>query len=209
LSTSAHAGALTENAVAKRLEIVAAAAELFDERGFHQVSMDAIAERVGIRKPTLYHYVRSKEDILYWIHEACTDRLLERHIARLKTPMSAQQYLLELMADIIELTEEHKPEVRVFFEYYREISGERYEEILAKRHRYVAMVEEIVQAGIRDGEFRADVEPTLIMMAIFGMSNWAYQWFRPDGPLRGREVAYAFWDIALNGLRPADAVTSS
>lgn len=47
-----------------RQRIIEAAAELFLEKGFAGVSMDAIAEFAGFTKVTLYQHVRSKEDLL-------------------------------------------------------------------------------------------------------------------------------------------------
>jgi AcrR family transcriptional regulator len=40
------------------------AASLFQERGFHQVSMDDIAQAVGLRGPALYRHFRSKQELL-------------------------------------------------------------------------------------------------------------------------------------------------
>ncbi len=48
----------------KRQAVLAAAAQLFNERGFHATSLDDIAGRLHVSKPTLYYYVKSKDDIL-------------------------------------------------------------------------------------------------------------------------------------------------
>ena len=40
----------------------------------------------------------------------------------------------------------------------------------------------------------------LATLATFGMCNWAYQWYRPGGPLRSREIAYQFWSYLVYGL---------
>ncbi|MGY4103638.1 TetR/AcrR family transcriptional regulator [Nocardia sp. R16R-3T] len=49
---------------ARKLQLVEAASQLFQERGYHRVSMEDIAQRVGIRGPALYRHFRSKQDIL-------------------------------------------------------------------------------------------------------------------------------------------------
>ncbi|MCJ8158292.1 TetR/AcrR family transcriptional regulator [Sphingomonas sp. LaA6.9] len=48
----------------KRQQIVKTAAELFEERGFGGTSMDAIVQRMGGSKATLYHHFRSKDELL-------------------------------------------------------------------------------------------------------------------------------------------------
>ena len=40
----------------------------------------------------------------------------------------------------------------------------------------------------------------LATLAMFGMCNWAYQWYRPGGSLRSREIAYQFWNYLIYGL---------
>src|SRR5438552_16778543 len=62
----------------KLREIVDSAAGLFDQEGYHRVSMEDIANAVGLRKPSLYHYVRSKDQILARIHHAFMDRVIQR-----------------------------------------------------------------------------------------------------------------------------------
>src|SRR5690606_94983 len=55
-------------------QILTVSAELFSSKGYHGASLDDIGERLGIQKAALYHYVRSKEDILVEIY----DRMLTR-----------------------------------------------------------------------------------------------------------------------------------
>ena len=61
----------------KRLEIIMHCANLFDKVGYHKASMQMLADEVGLGKPTLYHYFKSKSAILYAIHELHMDALLQ------------------------------------------------------------------------------------------------------------------------------------
>jgi AcrR family transcriptional regulator len=193
----------TATADLKRAEIVAKAAALFDEKGYHRTSMDDIAAAVGIRKPTLYHYFQRKDEILFWIHEDVIDLIIKRYDARERTRMSDGQRLLEIIADILELMETRPGHARVFFEHFRELPPEQQEIVRTKRDRYYGLVEGVIRSGIESGEFR-DVDPAFTTLMILGSCNWAYQWYRPEGPSRSREVAYAFWDVALRGLQATD-----
>lgn len=183
----------------RRAEIVWAAAELFDRDGYSSTTMEDIARALGIAKPTLYHYFSSKDEILYCIHEEFIDLLMARHEQRLKAGLKPSQLLLEVMADILELMETHRGHVRVFFEHHRELEAEHQSTIRVKRDAYNQMVKEIFQAGIAEGEFR-ETDPQLAAFATFGMCNWAYQWFRADGALRTRDIAYQFWSYFVHGV---------
>lgn len=186
------------NADAKRRDVVTQAAELFDRAGYHTTNVAEVANAVGISKPTLYHYFSGKDEILFWIHEEFIDLLIEQQRAR--SGLTARESLLEAMADVLELMRTHRGHVRVFFEHHRELAAADRETIRGKRNAYRDLVEDAIRRGIADGEFR-DVEPRLTTLAVFGMCNWAYQWYRPDGELTTREIAERFLDLLMNGLR--------
>jgi AcrR family transcriptional regulator len=183
----------------RRQEIVRTAADLFDRAGYSSTTMEDIAHAVGIAKPTLYHYFKSKDEILFWIHEEFIDLLINRHEQRLQALLDPNQLLLEVMADILELMETHRGHVRVFFEHHRELPILDRETIRAKRHRYESMIEDIFVNGMASGAFRT-ADPNLTSLAMFGMCNWAYQWYRPNGALRTRDIAYSFWSFLVHGV---------
>jgi AcrR family transcriptional regulator len=199
---------LGQRATARREGLIALAAELFEAKGYHLTSMDDIAQAAGIRKPTLYHYFKSKSEILTSIHEEFIEILIGRQFQRAELNLSPEQALFEAMADNLELMETHRGYVRVFFEHHRDLPQKEYDEIRSKRHSYQELVADIVRRGIDQGTFRA-VDPRLASFAIFGMCNWAYQWFQPAGPMRSREVAYVFWDLLRRGLEPDGRTSSS
>ncbi len=196
----------------RREEIVRAAAALFNVTGYHNTTMDAVAEAIGLRKPTLYHYFKSKEEILYLIHEQFIDGQMRRHQERLKMRLTSAQLLLEMQIDILETISEYPGYVRAFFEHYRELSGEMREAIKVKRDAYFEMILEIIRRGVEREEFHtSDVK--LTALAFLGMINWSYQWYRADGPKRIREIAHHFCDIFLHGVivpsgAPHQGVTS-
>ena len=183
----------------RRREIARTAAELFDSAGYPRTTMEDIAKAVGVGKSTLYHYFSSKDEILFWIHEEFIDHLIGRHEKRLEAQLTPGVLLLEVMADILELMQTHRGHVRVFFEHHRELPSERRDSILVKRRHYEAMVEDIFVNGMKSGEFR-DTDPKLISLAMFGMCNWAYQWYRAQGSLRTRDIAYLFWGYLVHGV---------
>lgn len=187
----------------RRAEIVAAAAGLFDRGGYSNASMDELAAVVGIAKPTIYYYFRSKEAILFEIHEAFITLLIDKHKVRMAAGMGPRQELLEVMGDILELMETHRGHVRVFFEHHRELPPENRKIVAAQRDEYHAMVKQVVQDGVDAGELR-DVDVELTTLALFGMCNWAYQWYGSGGHLRPREIAYVLYGILFHGIGAAD-----
>jgi AcrR family transcriptional regulator len=193
------AGPSESDGASRRAEVIREAANLFDERGYNATSMEDIAEAVGLRKPTLYHYFRSKDEILVWIHQEFIDLLIARQERRAELSMGPEQLLLEIMGDILELIDTHPGHVRAFYEHQRELPDSAHAEMAKKRARYEDGVIATIQRGVDEGVFRR-VDAKLATLAVFGVCNWAYQWYREGGALRAREIAYVFWDLLLNGL---------
>ncbi len=60
----------------QREQILARAARLFAQRGYTATSMNEVAEACGVSKPSLYHYVRDKHQLLVEIAESHIGRLV-------------------------------------------------------------------------------------------------------------------------------------
>jgi AcrR family transcriptional regulator len=181
-------------------QIVNEAARLFNRHGYHLVTMDDIATAVGLQKPSLYHYVRSKDEILALIHRELIDVAVSRLRQRTTKKLSPEERLHAIMTDLLELNATHPGHVRVFFEHHRELPLREQRSIREERDAYAELVEAAIRDGIAAGRFRR-VNARIATFAFFGMSNWAYQWFQSAGPLRANEIADIFAELLLNGLR--------
>jgi len=187
----------------RRSHIIRQAAKLFNKTGYFNTSMDNIAEAVGLRKPTLYYYFSSKEEILYLMHEELLNNLTSNHQARLNTRMSCSQLLQEVLIDILEQIDQFPGYVRAFFEHYRELNGEMKDKIEEKRDNYFRLIVDVIRKGEERGEFQIS-NPNLTALAFFGMCDWAYQWYKPEGHWRPRDIALHLWDIFMHGISKQD-----
>lgn len=190
----------TDAAAAREREIVAAAASLFEQRGFHATSMEDIAHAVGIRKPTLYHYLRSKAEIVARIHDECIALLRPPLQGYLAQGLAPDVVLERVCADIIRMSATHPGYMRVYLEHHRELPPEDREQARRLRDEYTALVRGVVRDGVDRGSFATD-DVSLTVLAFFGICNWSYQWFRPDGPRSADELAHELTRGFLDGLR--------
>ena len=183
----------------RKSDILREAARLFDRVGYHQVNMEQIAEATGLRKPTLYHYIRSKDQILFEIQEIIMRTLQSGMDARRAEHMGPAESLHGMFRDVFNIMEDYPGFVRVFFESMREIQDERREEVGNNRRQFVASVTEVVSEGMAQGLFR-NADPRLTALFLFGVCNWSYQWYRPGGKQTPQELADQCWDFASGGL---------
>lgn len=185
----------------RRIQIVDVAATLFHERGYHETSMEAIAEEVGVRKASLYYYFTSKDQLLVEIHQDMIDLIVEQQLSRAAGGSAPTDQLLGIMTDLIRLMESHPGHLRIFFEHFRELPAEIRHEISEKRDQYRALLMDVLEAGRSNGEFTFE-DSFLTAMSILGACNWTYQWFRPGGLRSAEEVAAYFHQQVLVGLTP-------
>lgn len=181
----------------RRVEIVRASALLFEQHGFHNVSVGDIADAVGLSKPALYHYVESKAEILYWIHDDLMAPLLDRMQRNLEERIDPRSGLRQVVVDTIGFMETRPGYLRVYFENQRELPVSFRAEATAGRRRFEEMVIELIARGMDDGLLRQG-SPRIVARAFFGITNWTYQWFRP-GHADADEVAAELFDTFLHG----------
>jgi TetR/AcrR family transcriptional regulator, cholesterol catabolism regulator len=182
-----------------RDDIIAAATRVFSQRGYHAASMTEIADEVGIRKPSLYHHIRKKEDLLFAIHEQLIDELSEETMAALAGTDAPEERISRILEVNMSFVARHRDGVAVFLQERREMSGERWDDLVVKRDRYERVVSGVVAAGIASGAF-VDVPPQITARALLAMANWGYTWFDPAGEMSAHAVAEIFSEIALKGL---------
>ena len=191
--------ATSRKSATRRDEILHAAAQIFEVRGYYNTSMEDIAEAIGIRKPTLYHYVEIKGQIVAWIH----DRLCEGFIARINTRidegLSPSECLVTVMTDIFQTLDSEPGHLRVYFEHHREIPAKYQATSRAKRDEYFRTVRDLIAAGVEAGTFKTE-DPEMTTFALFGMCNWAYQWYHRGGKLSPERIGEIFWRIMASGI---------
>jgi len=182
-----------------RARILRAAAAQFHARGFEGTSMLEIAAAAGIRKSSLYHHFRSKQELLFEILRHTVDMALAglREIAGADRP-AAERLRLAVRHHVLNLVED-LDNVACFVEEGRALAAEHREAYIAQRDAYERCFRQIIEDGAASGEF-APVDARLAGFAILGMCNWMVRWYRPDGASTPEDVAAQFGDLAVAAL---------
>jgi TetR/AcrR family transcriptional regulator, cholesterol catabolism regulator len=185
-----------------RAGILTASADLFRARGYRAATLDEIARKVGVSKPTLYGYFRSKEELLAAIFHR-TMSLFERDLEAIRTGGDdPAEQLRRVIRFHVGAVIAERSFLAVFFGEEANLPPRLGRAIRRRKARYDRTVRMIVNAGVRDGSIRAE-NPRLLVFALLGMANWVYQWYDPAGAWDADEIAAGF--IAL--LEPGYVVT--
>jgi len=185
---------------ARRVEILTSAASAFRRRGYHGASMGEIARALRMTKGSLYYYFKSKEEILFFCHDYSLDILLET-LARVEAAGGgAPERLHRLLEAFVHHILDDLRGTAMTLEF-QALSPALLRRVIAKRDRFDRGVRRVLQEGMEGGTF-APGEPKLLAFAVLGALNWIPQWFDPAGPATSEEIARAFAEYLVSGLRP-------
>jgi len=175
--------------------VVAAATRLFRIKGYHATTMEDIAKRVGVRKGSLYHHIRSKEDILREILTRTLDRLIVMAEQVAASDGSPAEKLRTIIVRELQLAAQYADDIAVYLGEKARLPRRFARMTNEKIDTYDRIVEGIIQDGIRLGLWDPE-EPKIALLAIMGMLNWWPYWFRPNGRLSVEETANLLADYA-------------
>jgi AcrR family transcriptional regulator len=181
-------------------EIIAAAAKVFQTKGYHAATVQDIADAVGILKGSLYHHFKSKEDLLYLIVKEPIARLYERMTDIAGSDLSAGEKLRRAILAQVEAFDRHHPHLFVYLRERDEMKRRFREQFKLSPKQYERCWQQILREGMKSGEFRPDLDVQVVSYGLLGMLNWLHNWYDPRGRLGVREVADQFATLALAGL---------
>jgi len=183
----------------KREAVLLAAAQEFNARGYHNTTLDEIARRLNVTKPTIYYYVTSKDEILTEIFRTGCGALAEAADEVDASDLSGLDKLADFMRRYAELmTTDFVMNVALLEDTSLgpEMRAEVREIKSAIDHRFRTFVEE----GIREGEI-ADCDPKMAAFTIAGALNGIARWYQPTGPSDPREIAEVIVNMLVKGLQ--------
>lgn len=192
---------------ARKEEIIAAAAKLFSQKSFHDVTMDQIANYVGVAKGTLYLYFNSKEKLYLGILEDTHEEIesiLEKEIAK-KDP--APEKLKKVLKLIFKFYFEHMDVLRILSRDETHLIREHFEFTEHWRDRRVKLYQKILEKGIKEGSFRpSNTRLTAhIIFGLVGSVTFFYQSDKNAGDIAEEVFAMISEGITVHSTAHAEA----
>ncbi len=182
----------------KRQAVLQTAAQLFNERGFHATSLDDIAERLHVTKPTLYYYVRSKDDILLECVRAALGMMQEGIDEVRRNGGRALDQLMACMRSYAAIVTEE------FGKCVIRIGEDPLPAPLRKELRRLKAgidheFRRLIAEGIAEGSI-APCDPKMAAFMLAGALSWIGRWYRRDGDLTPEQIAEQGIALLLNGV---------
>ena len=178
-------------------DILARAATLFSQRGYHAVGIRDLAEAVGLSTSTLYHYYATKQDILFGIINRFLGEFTGRMVSALRdTAVAPRQRLERAVTDHVLLTVTRSEELLAGNPVLNALNPQQQARIAAMRREYRDAVRDVIVEGVAAGDFHV-VDPLLTAMAMLDMLDGIRAWYHPDAPLSLDALAAHYRAYAL------------
>jgi TetR/AcrR family transcriptional regulator, cholesterol catabolism regulator len=183
-----------------RQEILRTAARLFQQRGYDATSMNDVAAALKLSKGGLYHHFQSKDEILFHIMSHAMEITEERVINVVRRIDGADERLRTLIRLHIQvvLSPEDR-EITVMLHENHPLPPALRRKINGRKKDYLHFVEHLVADVQRQRGSSSAVTPRAAALALVGMINWIYQWFKPGGPLTGDALVQQYTNIFFYG----------
>jgi AcrR family transcriptional regulator len=198
----------------KKLEhILRTSARIFAEKSYHSTSMRDIARETEVSLSGLYHYCKSKEELLFLIQDHCFGRVSERLEERIKTVSDPFEKLRILIDNHLSFFAANMAEMKVLSHEAESLAGDLHKHVTTKKERYARLARKILREIQEQAETRPSgrvpspanhasgrVDLTVATYALFGMMNWIYNWYDPTGKLSVHQLVDNITRLFLNGF---------
>lgn len=180
--------------------ILRTAARIFAEKSYHSTSMRDISRATNVSLAGLYHYCKSKEELLFLIQDNCFGRVLERLEERLQDVGDPVTKLGIFIENHLSFFAANMSEMKVLSHEAESLRGDLYTHVSTRKDKYTKLARQILREVQESQATKDPIDLTVATYALFGMMNWIYNWYDPQGKLRVSELAGNVMRLFLNGF---------
>jgi len=184
----------------KREAVIKVAARAFNERGFHNTSLDDIAAALDVTKPTIYYYVENKEQLLFECSRAGLKLIMDGIEEQQDSKATARERLAVVIARYAEAITSDFGWCMVQAEN-QDLSPAMSRKVKALKSQIDQGLRGLIRAGVADGSIRP-CDEKMTAFALAGALNWIAHWYRSDDKLGAAQIAQRFVELFQLGLEP-------
>lgn len=174
------------------------AAALFREKGYAGATTRELADRLGIRKASLYHHIDSKEAVLHALCMESIQRVADAVSDAVDAAPRGERLQRAVEAHLVTALADRDMHETVLFEL-RHLTAEHLEAALKRRAAYEAQLRELVEAEQAEGRLRTDVSARHLTLMLLGILNWSILWYAPGEDVAPDELSALFASVFLEG----------
>jgi AcrR family transcriptional regulator len=171
-------------------EVLDAAVEVFARNGYSDASVQDVADAVGILKGSLYHYIDSKDDLLFRllveVHDDVETILTEVQATEGLEPLAR---LSEYVRCQVEYNLAHLDRISIYYHDIDHLSEGHRTDLYGRRRVHEHFVTDLIREAQKQGAAGSDIDARIAANFVFGTIIWVYRWYRPKGRVAQADLA--------------------
>ena len=180
--------------------ILRTAARIFAEKSYHSTSMRDISRATNVSLAGLYHYCKSKEELLFLIQDNCFGRVVERLEERLREVDDPVVKLRIMIENHLSFFAANMAEMKVLSHEAESLRGDLHAHVSTRKDTYAKLARNLLhEVQVNRSDYN-HVDLTVATYALFGMMNWIYNWYDPNGKLTVQDLAQNLTQLFLGGF---------
>ncbi|ETK37051.1 TetR/AcrR family transcriptional regulator [Microbispora sp. ATCC PTA-5024] len=185
----------------RRAEVLGAAAKVFASRGYAATTVREVADAAGMLGGSLYYHFDSKESMVDEILSTFLTDMWAAYDRVLASDLSARETFQALVAESFRCIDRYREAV-VIYQNESKLLGEspRFAYLAESQRRFREMWLSVLDRGVMDGVFRADLDTGLLYRFVRDTVWVAASWYRSDGRLPAGEIARQYVAMVLEGI---------
>ncbi|MWA02301.1 TetR family transcriptional regulator [Actinomadura sp. LD22] len=186
----------------RRAELLATAAEVFASQGYSATTVRKVADAAGILGGSLYYHFDSKEAMADEILSTFLDEMWAAYERVLAADLSARDTIEAIVVESFRSIDRHRPAVVLYQNESKHLAtSERFRYLLESQRRFETMWMSLLDRGVEEGAFRADLDRTLIYRFIRDTVWVAANWYQRGGRLSADDIAKQYLAMVLEGIQ--------
>lgn len=184
----------------RREQILQTAQTLFADKGFRETNLNDVATQLGFRRQAVYHYFRSKDELLYELIDRAGHAIATSAQPMLDADIPPAEKLAEVVRNHVRQLLNNVDIFRIQFSELFKLNSDRADGLRRDMSEYVHSIAKVIKEGQKDGTF-VDVPPTTQVLLILGMCNGTTEWYAGVRPrLTVDQIAEYAARLALSGV---------
>jgi AcrR family transcriptional regulator len=182
-------------------QVLRAAAEVFADQGFDHAPIRAVAERAEISVAGLYHYVHSKDELLYFIQFNVFDSLFDRYHQDVRNVAEPEDRLELLVGNHLARFLTNMAELVVCTIEFDRLEGDFRKRVSARQRAYFKLAVDVF-TDLAKKHNGSSVSPRTSALAMFGAISWIHTWYHPRTGPSAERLTKDFTHLFIEGALP-------
>ncbi|MFC4908423.1 TetR family transcriptional regulator [Actinomadura gamaensis] len=186
----------------RRAELLGTAAEVFASQGYAATTIRQVADAAGILGGSLYYHFDSKESMADEILSTFLDDMWAAYDRVLDAGLGARETLEAIVVESFRSIDRHRPAVVIYQNESKHLSAsERFHYLNDSHRRFEEMWIALLERGVAEGAFRADLDRTLVYRFVRDTVWVAANWYQRGGRLSAEDIAKQYLAMVLEGIQ--------